>query len=219
MPRPAPNRSPRDPDLDHAPATTEAPSLSASAPSSLVPPPSSPSPASYDPTQLEEEVIHFFVQFAASVSIPKSIGELFGTLFCSENALPFEEIVSRTGMSKGSTSQGLKFLQKIKAVSTVYVARDRRTFYQAETSLRRLAGGILNETVRPRLETNEDLIEEIQHLLHHAGEEHPAFLHQRIDSLQTWNKKAKRLLPWLIKLTGGSGNHDGNGKRKSNADL
>ncbi|MEM9284208.1 MAG: hypothetical protein AAGA96_20515 [Verrucomicrobiota bacterium] len=105
-------------------------------------------------------------------------------------------------MSKGSTSQGLRFLQKIKAVSTVYVARDRRTFYQAETSLRRLAGGILNETVRPRLETNEEMIDEIQHLFQQESEEHPAFLRQRIDSLQTWNKKATRLLPWLIKLTG-----------------
>ncbi|MEM7145862.1 MAG: hypothetical protein AAF591_12065 [Verrucomicrobiota bacterium] len=182
------------------------------------PPPDAP----HEPSQLEEEIIHFFVQFAASVSIPKSIGELFGTLFCSEQALPFEEIVTRTGMSKGSTSQGLRFLQKIKAVSTVYVARDRRTFYQAETSLRRLAGGILNETVRPRLETNEEIIEEIQHLLNHGDEAHPEFLHHRIDSLQTWNKKAKRLLPWVIKLTGAERIFDtssGNGRNKPTPDA
>ncbi len=35
------------------------------------------------------------------------------------SALPFDHIVEKSGVSKGATSQGLKFLQKIGAARTV----------------------------------------------------------------------------------------------------
>ena len=36
---------------------------------------------------VESEIIHFFVQLAAALSLPKSIGEIFGILFCCEEPL------------------------------------------------------------------------------------------------------------------------------------
>lgn len=149
----------------------------------------------------EAEIIHFFVQLAASLSLPKSIGELFGVLFCAEVPLAFDEVVSRLGMSKGSASQGLRLLQKINAVTTVYVARDRRTFYKAETSIRKLVSGILNETVRPHLESSTEHLERIAEMLDGDPASNSKVVRERVTSLKTWNHKAKRLLPWLVKLT------------------
>lgn len=147
----------------------------------------------------EGEIIHFFVHLASDLSMPKSIGEIFGILFCAEEPMAFEEVVAKLGLSKGSASQGLRVLQKINAVTTVYVARDRRTFYQAETSMRKLFSGVLNETVRPHLESNEEHLERIHDLLQDGGDS--ALLQERVASLQSWNRKAKRILPWLVKLT------------------
>jgi len=148
----------------------------------------------------QEEIIRFFVKVAAALNLPRSIGELFGYLFASENPQPFDEIVSTLGISKGSASQGLKFLVKVGAASVVYIPRDRRTFYIAETSMRQLFGSGLRETIRPHLEGNQPYFESIEELIASDKTEHDAsydYLDQRLASLKSWNDKALQLLPLL----------------------
>lgn len=152
---------------------------------------------------IEEEIIHFFVRLATTISLPKSLGEIFGLLFASPDPVPFDDVVQRLGVSKGSASQGLRMLQKLGAVETVYVTRDRRTFYRAETSMRKLFTGFLDETIRPHLEAGESQLDNIATLL--AGQDGEpdgaATLAKRVASLQTWHQKARRLLPWIARLT------------------
>lgn len=156
-------------------------------------------------SSVESEVIHFFVYLAATLSLPKSIGELFGLLYCADNPLPFEEVVSRLGISKGSASQGLRFLQSLNAVETVYQARDRRTFYRAEASLRRLLGGLLEHNVGPHLQTAEQRLGNLADQLAEQTNE-PVLassrrvLRQRIDALRHWHHTAQRFLPLLARM-------------------
>ncbi|MBP6602878.1 MAG: hypothetical protein KA250_13790 [Verrucomicrobiales bacterium] len=152
---------------------------------------------------VESEFVRFFVQMATMLNLPRSIGEIFGFLFAADEPRPFEEVVARLGISKGSASHGLKFLVKIGAISQVYVPRDRRTFYEAETKMRTLFSSALNESVRPHLEGNARLIEGIETRI---GEEAGALgsktehYRHRVASLKGWTDKSLLLLPLLDKL-------------------
>jgi DNA-binding transcriptional regulator GbsR (MarR family) len=150
---------------------------------------------------VEAEFVRFFVHLATFLNLPRSVGELFGYLFAAETPRPFDEIVSALGISKGSASQGLKWLTQIGAITTVYVPRDRRTFYEAETSMRKLFGTAVQESVRPRLEGNGRLVEAIEErIAAHATGEEAEHYRTRLSSLRSWNEKALVLLPLLDKL-------------------
>jgi len=153
---------------------------------------------------VEAEFVRFFVQLATSLNLPRSVGEIFGFLFAAEEPRAFDEVVARLGISKGSASHGLKFLTKIGAISLVYVPRDRRTFYEAETSMRKLFSSALNESVRPHLEGNARLVEGIEERIAAATDSAPAnkaaHYRNRTASLRNWNDKALVLLPLLDKL-------------------
>src|ERR1700689_637831 len=75
---------------------------------------------------VEVEVIHIFVQFAGVLGQPRSVAEIYGLLFASHQPLAMDTLIERLNLSKGSASQGLKYLQELGAVRTVYVAGDRR---------------------------------------------------------------------------------------------
>lgn len=148
---------------------------------------------------LEQELQQFFARLALSVGLPKSVGLIYGQLFVSPVALSFEDLVHLLPLSKGSVSQGLRVLQRLRAVRPVIHPSDRRSFFEAETSMRKLVGGFLHETVRPRLEQAE---EELEHLaVRLRASRHDADLRRRLESMRTWHAKARRLLPWMVKLT------------------
>lgn len=157
--------------------------------------------AGLDP--VEAEFVRFFVQMATTLNLPRSVGEIFGFLFASDEPRAFDEVVIRLGISKGSASQGLKFLNGIGAISFVYVPRDRRTFYEAETSMRKLFSSALNESVRPRLKDNARLVENIEETISSASADlgdKAEHYRNRNSALRNWNDKALVLLPLLDKL-------------------
>lgn len=152
---------------------------------------------------VESEFVRFFVHFASTLSLPRSVGEIFGYLFAADSPRAFDEIVTRLGISKGSASQGLRFLVKIGAIGQVYIPRDRRTFYEAETRMRKLFGNALKESVRPQLETNGCILAEIEQTItsesDSLGKLADHYRH-RASSLRGWNEKALTLLPLFDKL-------------------
>lgn len=167
-------------------------------------PPASQSESESEPLiPVELEIIRFFVQIVGALGVPRSVGEIFGVLFCATQPQPFEAIVDKLGISKGSVSQGLKFLVKIGAAAIVYVPRDRRTYYEAETSMRRLVSGALRESVQPHLEGNGQFIDSIRAQLKAARQTTPELadhLERRVETLGVWNEKFLQLLPWLERL-------------------
>lgn len=152
---------------------------------------------------VESGFVRFFIHLATALGLPRSVGEIFGFLFASEAPRAFDEVVARLGISKGSASQGLRLLTKIGAVSQVYVPRDRRSFYVAETQMRQLFSSALRESVRPHLEGNSRLVEQLEeNIAGHDDTLGPAAAHyrSRAASLRAWNEKALVLLPLLDEL-------------------
>ncbi len=149
---------------------------------------------------IELEVIHIFVQAAQILGLPKSVGEIYGLLYCSLDPLTFDEIMRLLKISKGSTSQGLRFLRNIRAVNTVYVEGNRRDHFVAELRLRNLSAGFLRERIMPHLENGEERLTDLQKLLEDSPPEKRKILEERMGYLHTWNKKARGLLPWVLKF-------------------
>src|SRR5271170_2193180 len=98
---------------------------------------------------IEVEAIHLFVRFSRALGQPRSVGEIYGLLFVSHRPLAMDTLIERLQLSKGSASQGLKYLEELGAVRAIYVARDRRAHYEAVAELRNLAGHFLRQQILP----------------------------------------------------------------------
>ena len=145
-----------------------------------------------------ELVMAYFTRCADTIGLPRSLAQLYATLFLSEAPLAFEEIVIRSGLSKASASTGLRDLERLHGVERVMVARDRRSFYQAQLSLRRLLGAFVAETVKPGLHDGDRLLREA--LVLATEGDHSEHFKARLNSLVTWHERASEILPILSSL-------------------
>jgi hypothetical protein len=88
---------------------------------------------------------------AQTLGAPRSLGEIYGLLFATARPLSFQDINDRLDLSKGSVSQGLRFLRTLGAIQSVAVEGDRREYFEPVVELRALVGGFLKERINPQL--------------------------------------------------------------------
>jgi DNA-binding transcriptional regulator GbsR (MarR family) len=111
---------------------------------------------------VEVDIIHLFVQLSRALGQPPSVAEIYGLLFISPNPMPQDDFIERLNLSKGSASQGLRYLLDLGAVRTVYVAGDRRVHYEAVAELRNLANRFLRQQVLTYFDDSGDRLDRIQ---------------------------------------------------------
>lgn len=154
-------------------------------------------------SELEREVIELFVRMADVLNLPRSVGEIYGLLFISSLPLCLDDCRLRLNISKGSTSQGLRILRSFGAIRTVYIPGDRKDYYVAETSLRKMARGFASEQIQPHVDSGKERITHIRELMAEQGGEDDDALRSKIDLLENWQKRAGKALPLILKLIGG----------------
>ena len=151
---------------------------------------------------LEVEIIDLFVQFSRMLGQPKSVAEIYGLLFVAAHALSMEEVIRRLNMSKGSTSQGLRFLRNLGAVKLVYVAGQRAAHYEAVAQLRNLATRFLRDQILTHLDGSLDRIEHMAALVQGLPPEERELVRARVGMLESWGKKTRKVLPVVLKILG-----------------
>ena len=151
---------------------------------------------------LETEVIDFFVQLSRLLGQPRSLAEIYGLLFISGRPLAMDDLIARLQLSKGSASQGLKFLRNIGAVRTVYVPGDRRVHYEAVAELRNLATRFLRDQIVPHLDSGQARLERIAALVQRLPAEERGRINGRLKILQSWGHHGRRFLPLVVKILG-----------------
>ena len=151
---------------------------------------------------VEVEVIHLFVQFSRALGQPRSVAEIYGLLFISHKPLPMDDLIERLNLSKGSGSQGLKYLQDLGAVRMVYVAGERRTHYEAVAELRNLAGRFLRQQILTHFEDSKTRLERIADQVKNLSGEQRKFVTTRVKLLRSWEKNGRRMLPFVAKMLG-----------------
>jgi DNA-binding transcriptional regulator GbsR (MarR family) len=149
---------------------------------------------------LETEVIDLFVQLSRAIGQPKSLGEIYGLLFISAQPMAMDDLIERIQLSKGSASQGLKFLHSVGAVKMIYVAGDRRTHYQAVAELRNLLARFLRDHILPQLDGGQERLKRIAATARQLPAEEHSRVNARISMLQSWERKGRRFLPLVVKM-------------------
>jgi DNA-binding transcriptional regulator GbsR (MarR family) len=151
---------------------------------------------------LESEIVDFFVQLSALLGQPRSFAEIYGLLFISPQPLTMDDLIERLELSKGSASQGLKFLREFGAVREVAVAGDRRTYYEAVAELRNLATRFLRDQFSPHLDSGLKRLDRIAALVKTTPAADRAKVQTRVSMLQSWGKRGKLFLPLVTKIMG-----------------
>ena len=164
-------------------------------------------------TDFEREVVAVFEDLVGLLGMPKSLGEIYGLLFASAEPLAFADIEQKLRLSKGSVSQGLRALRELGAVreagggtsGTVSpLSAAKVTRWEAATELRALIGTILRERLTPYLQRQDARVESAGRALEAQevaldGARFKA-LKNRLDKLQTWQSRARTVLPVIGKL-------------------
>lgn len=153
-------------------------------------------------TAFEREVIEHFVEISRAMGQPRSLAEIYGLLFISPRPLAMDDLIERLQISKGSASQGLRFLRDIGAVQPVEVNGDRRVHYEAVAELRRLAGRFLSDQLAPRIAGNERRLARLTERLAGLPAAHRKHAEARLGVLQSWHRNTRRILPLVMKLLG-----------------
>lgn len=152
---------------------------------------------------VELETIHLFVQLSRALNQPSSVAEIYGLLFVSPRPLPQDEFLERLNLSKGSASQGVRYLVDLGAARTVYVAGDRRVHYEAVAELRNLASRFLRQQVFSYFEDSGERLERIEaEAKKLSGAERDQAL-ARIKLLKSWQRNGRKILPLILALLGG----------------
>jgi len=151
---------------------------------------------------VEVETIDLFVQFSRALGQPRSVAEIYGLLFVSHRPLAMDDLIARLRLSKGSASQGLKYLQDLGAVRTVYAAGDRRTHYEAVVELRRLAGRFLGKQISTYFDDSATRLERIAAEARKLSGEERKHVSERVKMLSRWAQRGRRALPLVLKLLG-----------------
>ena len=151
-------------------------------------------------TELETEVLGLFVQLSRMIGQPRSYAEIYGLLFISAQPLAMDDLIERLGISKGSASQGLKFLRTAGAIRMAYVAGDRRVHYEPVAELRHLVTGFLRDQFLPQLENSQARLDEIAERVRKLPAAERAHVSRRITMLQSWGKKTRKFLPIIVKI-------------------
>ncbi len=150
--------------------------------------------------ELETEVIDLFVQLSRVLGQPRSLAEIYGLLFISARPLSMDDLIARLELSKGSASQGLKYLRNLGAVKMVYVPGERRVHYEAVAELRNLAVRFLRDQVVPHLDSGRDRLKRIGGMVRQLPAEDRARINARVTMLESWSRRGRRFLPLVVKI-------------------
>lgn len=151
-------------------------------------------------SEWETAVIDLFLNAAISVGLPKSLGQIYGLLFCRDQPLAMDEIKDLLSVSKGSASQGLRSLRHLGAVKSQFLPGERKEHFVAEIRLRKLVSGFLKEQAEPHLEKGKARLSHLQELVDATQDGNSADrARKRMNILAGWHRQVGKLLP-LVKL-------------------
>jgi HTH-type transcriptional regulator, glycine betaine synthesis regulator len=153
-------------------------------------------------SSFQQRSIDLFINAAAALSLPRSVGEIFGLFYSSEAPLSLNEVTAFLGISRGSASEGIRWLRGMGALKQVVVPENRREHFIAETSLRKLASGYLRDRIDPHLASGQGLLRELGEAVDDDSKKGGGFQRARANQVASWYRFIGRALPLIRALAG-----------------
>lgn len=157
---------------------------------------------------LQAEVIGIFEDAARILGLPKSLGGIYGLLYISNEALSLDDVIDRLDISKGSASQGLRFLRNLGAVSPLPRNGERREYFTAVVELKKLVAGFIDSELKPQVGSgleksrNVELSLEALRSQGLVDDQLAEHLGERVGRLNQWHRRADWLLPFIARFLG-----------------
>jgi DNA-binding transcriptional regulator GbsR (MarR family) len=154
----------------------------------------------------EAAMVDFFVDAADLFGVPRSLAAIYGIVFAAPAPLSFAEIAARLDLSQGSISQGLRALRDVGAVVEVSTDADSTDLFAVDTEMRQLIGRFLKSRVERQLNGDAERLAGLKTRLAALPAADRKKLSPRLQKLQRWHDRTRRLLPLVrafLQLPGG----------------
>src|SRR5574338_1077378 len=93
--------------------------------------------------QLQKDFVESLSQISRFWGFPKGMGAIFAVIYLSPTALPLDEIVQETGLTKGAISTEIRALARMGLVHRSSKLGDRKDYYTSETDFNAASRAIL----------------------------------------------------------------------------
>lgn len=143
----------------------------------------------------ESEVIELFVQLGRYLSLPRSVGQIYGLLFARGGSLTLDDLAGELAISRGSASQGLRLLRQFGGVRVRHIPGDRKDYFEAEAELPELIRGFVKEQLVAKMENADRRLRRLREVVEDPLNGAPAGLADKVARLQSWHDKTRRLVP------------------------
>jgi len=134
------------------------------------------------------------VRLCLLLGLPKSIGLIYGAVFASPKPVEAGQICRKLKISRGSVSQGLRFLKELGAIRSEGLNGGRAEHFVAEDHLR---GAIENFVLKKMSPAMEEIGHEIKHLEKIMATGVNQGLSAKLEVLRRWHGHGKLLFPLI----------------------
>jgi len=142
----------------------------------------------------EGSLMGLCVRLFLLLGLPKSIGLIYGAVFASPKPLEAGQICRKLKISRGSVSQGLRFLKELGAIRSEGLNGGRAEHFVAEDHLR---GAIENFVLKKMSPAMEEIGWEIKRLEKYFQEGKAPELSAKMEVLRRWHGHGKLLFPLI----------------------
>ena len=150
------------------------------------------------------ELIDVGGRLAQAAGLPRSVGEIYGLLYLSENPLSAPEIGKALSISKGSVSTGTRQLLALGFIRKVWMQAERKDHFEAVLELGDMLRSAYDRIFKVRAQNAERRLDSVQDSLELSREEMTpeeyALIQERLKRLAKIQKRTKQLLPLIERL-------------------
>ncbi|NBU92802.1 MAG: ArsR family transcriptional regulator [Flavobacteriia bacterium] len=140
----------------------------------------------------EESILSLCTALCSILGLPKSVGLIYGTVFVSSKPVEAGQICRKLKISRGSVSQGLKFLRELGAIRSEGLNGKRAEHFVAEDHLRNAVETFVTKKIGPAF---DELGSEVARLEKDSGQAIPGDLREKLETIRRWHSHGKLLLP------------------------
>jgi DNA-binding transcriptional regulator GbsR (MarR family) len=141
---------------------------------------------------MAESIMNLCVRLCSLLGLPKSIGLIYGAVFISPKPIEAGQICKKLKISRGSASQGLRFLKELGAIRSSGSNGNRAEHFEAEDHLRLALENFILKKISPAFGEIGREIEKLEKISLGSNQE---MLAEKLDALKRWHRHGKLLLP------------------------
>jgi DNA-binding transcriptional regulator GbsR (MarR family) len=144
------------------------------------------------PLTPEDSILNLCVKLCSILGLPKSIGLIYGAVFVAREPMEAGQICRKLKVSRGSVSQGLKFLKELGAIRSEGLNGNRAEHFVVEDHLRKAVETFVTKKIGPAF---DELGQEAERMENDSSQPLPANLREKLETIRRWHGHGQLLLP------------------------